>query len=260
MEFQKIKYEVQENIAAICLNSPRNLNAFDELVLDELVEAFRLAEEDTAVRVSVLTGTGRAFSAGGDIGAMYAGIKAGNLDLGGAVNKMANVALAIKRSSKPVIASVRGAVAGAGFNTALACDFCIAAESATFMEAFVNIGLIPDAGGLFLLTRAVGVNRAIDLAMTGRPVSAAEGATLGFVNQVCPDGELEGKTRSLAQKLSRGPALSYANIKKLVYESQYRDFETYIQMEIAAQTACGDSADFKEGILAFVEKRRANFA
>lgn len=257
MEFSKIRYSVKGALATISLDSPKNLNAFDEVMIEEIVTALSLCEEAQGVKVVVLNSTSKAFSVGGDIGYMYKGIKSGNLNFGGGIEKMASVSMAIKRLSKPVIASVSGAVAGAGFNVALACDFCIAASDAKFMQAFVNIGLVPDAGGFYLLTRAVGVNKAVELAFTGRPVAAVEGKALGFITQVTED--LEGATQKLAEQLSAGPATSYACMKRLILESQFKDFEAYIAEEVKAQTLCGDTADFKEGVCAFVEKRLPNF-
>lgn len=259
MEFTKINYEVKDKIAVIALNSPKNLNPFDIDMSEEVVIALKLCEEDKNVKTVVIKGEGNSFSAGGDIGAMYKGIKSENFEFMGIVKKVAKVCLAIKQLSKPVIASVKGAVAGAGFNVALACDFCIAADNSSFIQAFVNIGLIPDAGGLYLLSRAVGVNKASQLALTGKPINAKEAFDLGIVCDVCTVEELEEKTLAFAKKISRGPALSYANMKKLMYISQFSDFESYIKEEIKAQIECGESEDFKEGVIAFVEKRKAEF-
>lgn len=259
MAFTKLVYCVKDRVAWITLNSPKNLNAFDETMDEEVIDALTLCENDPAVRAVVLTGAGKAFSAGGDIGAMYAGIKKGDADFSGEVRKIAGVSMGIKRLSKPVIAAVHGAVAGAAFNIALACDFCIAAENASFMQAFVNIGLIPDAGGLFLLSRAVGVNKAMELAMTGHPVSAQEGKELGFVYQIVAPEELETAASKLANRLAAGPSTSYAEMKRLMWEAQFRDMERYVTEEVKGQLHCGDTADFKEGVCAFVEKRKPQY-
>ncbi|SMC79376.1 enoyl-CoA hydratase/isomerase family protein [Papillibacter cinnamivorans] len=255
----KVIYSKQDRIAFVTLNSPQNLNAFDEEMIMDAVEVLRQCEEDKEVKIVVLTGAGKAFSAGGDIGAMYKGIKSGQWDFSKDIEKMAKVSLAIKKMSKPVIASVRGAAAGAGCNVALACDFCVATEDSMFIQAFVNVGLIPDAGGMYLLTRAVGVNRAVQLAMTGRPVSAKEAQALGIVSQVCAPEELDQATLKLAKQLARGPSLSYAYIKKLTYESEFKDFEAFIPAEVHAQSECGKTQDFIEGVMAFVEKRSPKF-
>ncbi|MPM00139.1 Trans-2-decenoyl-[acyl-carrier-protein] isomerase [bioreactor metagenome] len=259
MEFQKIIYTEEAPVATISLNSPKNLNAFDAHMIGEVLAALELCKNNPSVKVVVLNSTGKSFSAGGDIGYMYKAIQGGGGDFSESIEKIAGISLAIKRLSQPVIASVSGAVAGAAFNIALACDFCVAAEDTKFMQAFVNIGLIPDAGGLYLLTRAVGVNKAAELAMTGAPVSAAEAKALGFVCQVVDAEALAQETGKLAKRLAAGPGASFANIKNLIMESSFQDFEAYIAQEVKAQTACGATEDFKEGIRAFVEKRRPNY-
>jgi enoyl-CoA hydratase/carnithine racemase len=259
MTFSKITYDVQESIAVITLDSPKNLNAFDEKMIDDVLGGLSAAEENANVRAVVIKGNGPAFSAGGDIGFMYKSLKSGQLNFSGEIQKIAQISVNIKKMSKPVIASVHGAVAGAAFNIALACDFCIATEEVKFIQAFVNIGLIPDAGGLYLLSRAVGTNRAIQLAMTGKPVSAQEALALGFVTKVVDKESLEATTLGMAKKLSAGPSQSYRHMKALLYKSQFSDFEAYIAHEVEAQTACGSTKDFAEGISAFVEKRKPSF-
>lgn len=260
MEFTKVNYKTEGKTAIISMNSPKNLNAFDETLIDELVEALHLADEDPQVKAVLLNSTCKAFSAGGDIGAMYMGIKNNDLDFAGAIAKMASVTVAIKKLTKPVICAVRGAAAGAGFNVALACDYVIADESAMFMQAFVNIGLIPDAGGFYLLTRAVGVNKATELAMTGRPVPAQEAKDLGFVAQVVKPEEFDAAVEATMKRFTYGPSVSFAEMKRLIWESDFKNFEDYIQEEVRSQTICGETADFKEGICAFVEKRKPAFA
>lgn len=259
MEFKKIKYSVTQGIASIVLNSPKNLNALDEAMLNDLMAALDLCEDDNDVKVIVISGEGKGFSAGGDIGDMYKGVKTNSLDFGGSIEKAGMVSLKIKKLSKPVIASVHGPVAGAGFNIALACDFRIAADNSNFIQAFVNIGLVPDAGGVYLLTRALGVAKSTDLIMTGKPVGAQDAFEMGLVNKVVAPEDMEAATSKFAQKLAGGPSLSYAGMKKLIFESEYKDFETYIAEEVKQQVKCGESEDFREGVTAFVEKRKAAF-
>lgn len=259
MEFRKVKYSVQDGVATVSMDSPKNLNAFNETLIDELVEAFRLCEEDATVKAVVLGSTGKAFSAGGDIGSMHRGIVSGNLDFGGSIAKMAQVAVSIKKLSKPVIAAVFGAAAGAGFNVVLACDYVVAADNASFTQAFVKIALIPDAGGLYLLTRAVGVNKAAELAMTGRLVTAEEGKAMGFVAEVVPAEEFEQAVAKAAKRFAVGPRSSYAEMKRLMWESEFKELEAYITEEVKSQVLCGDTDDFKEGVCAFVEKRRPTY-
>lgn len=259
MDFKKIKYSVSKGIAAIVLNSPKNLNALDEAMIDDLLVALDMCADDDSVKVVVISGVGKGFSAGGDIGMMYRGIKGGNLDFDGTIEKVGKVSLKIKKLLKPVIAAVNGPVAGAGFNVALACDFRIAAENANFIQAFVNIALVPDAGGVYLLTRALGVAKTTELIMTGKPVDANTALGLGLVNKVVALEELEAATEKFALKLANGPSLAYAGMKDLIFESEYSGFESFIEKEVGHQVKCGESEDFKEGVTAFVEKRKAKF-
>jgi len=259
MDYKKIKYAVHEGIASLTMNSPGNLNVFDEDMVSDLLMAFDAAEKDKNVRVIILSGEGRAFSGGGDIGYMNEGLKNNTLDLGKLLELLCQLAVKIKKIPKPVIASVNGAAAGAGFCAALLCDFCIAAENARFIQAFVNLGLIPDTGGAYLLSKAIGVNRAMDLIMTGRVVTATEAKELGIVTQVVPAEQLEEATLNLARKLACGPANAYANMKKIMYQVNFSDFEEYLEMEKAYQLECSKSEDFKEGVTAFVEKRKPEF-
>lgn len=256
---KNILYSVENHIARITLNTPENLNAFNETMIHDVIDALADAEKDANVKVIILAASGRAFSGGGDIAEMIEGAKKDVVVFDKTVGPISEISRNIKKSSKPVIASVFGAVAGAAFNIALACDFCIAAENTKFIQAFVNIGLIPDAGGLFLLTRAVGVNKAMHWAMLGTPVTAAEGFDYGFVYKVCAIDELETETLKLAEKLAKGPSCSYAFMKELVYESQFKGYEEYTTLECKKQLECGYTDDFKEGVFAFGEKRKAIF-
>jgi len=259
MKFVKIKYAVDGGIAVISMNTPKNLNALDEAMADEVAHALACAKRDCAVRVVLLCSSGKNFSGGGDIGAMHNALSDETPDFSAAIRKVANVSLKIKELPKPVIAAVSGAVAGAAFNITLACDFCIAADNAQFIQAFVNLALIPDGGGFYLLTRAVGVNKAIELAMTGRPVSAAEAKELGFVCQVCASDALAEAAEKFARGIASGPATSYASMKRLIMQSQFKDFKDYISEEIKEQAACIGTEDYKEGVRAFVEKRKPKF-
>ena len=254
-----ILYAVDNHIATITLNTPQNLNAFNETMIHAVIDALADAEQDEDVKVIVLAAAGRAFSGGGDIAEMIEGAKKDIVVFDKTVGPISEISRNIKKSKKPVIASVFGAVAGAAFNIALACDFCIAADNAKFIQAFVNIALIPDAGGLFLLSRAVGVNKAMHLAMLGTPVTAAEGLDYGFVYNICAPDELEAETQKLAERLVKGPSRSYAFMKELVYESQFKDYDTYTALECEKQLACGYTEDFKEGVFAFGEKRKPVF-
>lgn len=259
MDFKKIKYSVENHAARIALNSPENLNAFDEIMIDEISEALKLVEKDDGIKAVVLAGEGKGFSAGGDIRAMYAALKSQDFEFGAAVKKVGQLALNIKKLSKPVIAELHGAVAGAGANIALACDFCIASEDTRFIEAFVNLGLVPDAGGAYLLTRAIGVNRAVELMMTGRPVNAGEALQLGIVNKVVPGEKLFEEVQNYVCRLAAAPSQAIAGMKALVFESEYKGFEKFLELEESLQKKCGSTEDFREGVFAFAEKRLPRF-
>lgn len=260
MGYTNILYQVNDGVARITLNTPSNLNAFNETMILDVLGALEEAQTDPEVKVVVIGANGKAFSGGGDIKEMIEGAKQDIVVFDKTVGPIAKVSMTIKKMPKPVIASVYGAVAGAAFNIAVACDFCIAAENSKFIQAFVNIGLIPDAGGLFLLTRSLGINKAAHLAMLGTPVTAAEGKDLGFVYKVCPVEDLGIETDKLAAKLAKGPLVSYAYMKELIYESQFKGYEEYTKLECSKQMACGYTEDFKEGVFAFGEKRKANFS
>lgn len=255
MAFKKIEYSVNGGVASIVLNSPKNLNAFDEDMIDDVTAALDQCAADAAVKVVVISGAGKGFSAGGDLNML----SSGTVDFGSEIQKAGQIALKLRTLPKPIIAALHGPVAGAGANIALGCDFRIASEDAKFVQAFVNIGLVPDAGGLYLLTRVLGVARATDLTMSGRPVDAQEALAIGMVNKVVPREALEEQVAKFAARMAAGPALAYAGIKALVFESEFKDFETYLKQEEAHQVRCGGSQDFKEGVAAFMGKRKPNF-
>ncbi len=259
MEFQKLKYSVSDGIASIVLNSPKNMNAFDEALVTEALAVLDLCEKEDAIKVVVISGEGNSFSGGGDVGFFYKAIQDNSIDWKKLIDLAGQWAIRIKKLPKPVIASVKGAAAGAGFSTALLCDFCIAADNTKFIQAFVNLGLVPDTGSAYLLAKAVGVNKATELMMTGRVVTAQEAKDLGIVYQVTTVEELEEETMKLAQKLASGPSVAYGYMKKMLYQTSFQDFEEFLAMEADYQARCASTEDFKEGVIAFVEKRKAEF-
>jgi len=258
LNYERIIFNYDNGVAKITLNSKGNLNAFDYSLVSEVINALDECARNPAIRVVILNGVGKGFSGGGDIGAMYKAIVQGQ-GFGELIEKAAELAVKIKKLPKPVIASVHGPVAGAGFNVAIACDICIAADNALFLQAFVNIGLIPDTGGVYLLTRAVGVSKASELTLTGKMISAKDAFDMGIVTDVCSIEELEEKTNKLAFKMAKGPSVSYKNIKELIYKTQFSDFEEYLKEEVKAQVECSKTEDFKEGLKAFLEKRKPNY-
>lgn len=205
MELQKLIYTVEDGVAVVTMNYMKNLNAIDEQMADELMYVVDAAEKDPNVKVLVLKGTDRAFSAGGDIGYFYQLIQAGGeVNMDGLIGKVGIVADGLKRMSKMVITSVCGAAAGAGVSLALGGDFMICADNAKFILAFVNIGLVPDTGATYLLSKALGTARTMELAATGRPLDAAEAKALGLAYKVTTKEDLDAVTMKFARKLAAG--------------------------------------------------------
>lgn len=261
MELQKLIYTVEDGIAVVTMNYMKNLNAIDEQMADELMYVVDKAEHDPDVRVLVIKGTEKAFSAGGDIGYFYKLIQAGGeVNMDGLISKVGSVADGLKKMSKIVITSVSGAAAGAGVSLAIGGDFMICADNAKFILAFVNLGLVPDTGATYLLTRLIGPNRTMELAATGRPVGAEEAKALGLAYKVTTVEELDSVTMAFAKKIAAGPLLSYKNIKKQIYDAMYVDYKKWLdETEVPTQRECSASMDFQEGCKAFMEKRKAIF-
>lgn len=261
MDLQKLMYTVEDGIAVVTMNYMKNLNAIDEQMADELMYVVDKAERDQDVRVLVIKGAEKAFSAGGDIGYFYKLIQAGGeVNMDGLISKVGKVADGLKRMSKLVITSVSGAAAGAGVSLALGGDFMICADNAKFILAFVNLGLVPDTGATYLLTRLIGPNKTMELAATGRPVGADEAKALGLAYKVTTAAELDAVTMDFARKMVAGPLLSYKNIKKQIYDAMYSDYKKWLdETEVPTQRECAASMDFQEGCKAFMEKRKAVF-
>lgn len=261
MELQKLIYTVEDGIAVVTMNYMKNLNAIDEQMADELMYVVDKAEHDPDVRVLVIKGAEKAFSAGGDIGYFYKLIQAGGeVNMDGLISKVGSVADGLKKMSKIVITSVSGAAAGAGVSLAIGGDFMICADNAKFILAFVNLGPVPDTGATYLLTRLIGPNRTMELAATGRPVGAEEAKALGLAYKVTTVEELDSVTMAFAKKIAAGPLLSYKNIKKQIYDAMYVDYKKWLdETEVPTQRECSASMDFQEGCKAFMEKRKAVF-
>lgn len=262
MDYKMIRLEQTEGIAVITLDYAPTLNALDMNMSLELEDALKKAETDPDVKIVVITGAGRAFCGGGDIRYMKAHCKEPDFakeSMGPLAKKLSEIVLYIKKMSKIVICAVAGAAAGGGANLAFGCDFIFAADNAKFLQAFVGIGLCPDTGGVYMLPRMIGTHRAFDMFVTGRPVDAKEAFRIGLIKEVTTKEDLLTKTMDFAKKLTKGPALAYRNMKKLMFESMYKNFETFMAAEEIYLGQCSSSEDFKEGITAFLEKRPADF-
>lgn len=259
MDLQQIGYSTAGQIAHITLNNPERMNAIGPVMAGELVTALQAAAEDAAVRVVLLSGAGKAFCAGGDIASFEAGLADGSLDMAGLVGDLGRAAVLIRTMPKPVVASVHRAAAGAGMGLALLADFCLAADDARFTTAFVTLGLVPDTGIGYLLTRTLGHVRAADLLMTGRSLPALDMQRLGLITEVVAADDLSRATVDYVGGLLTGPREAFAGIKRQIWVSQYPDFEEYLTMEADLQARCAATGDFAEGIAAFRERRPPAF-
>ncbi len=237
----------------ITLNRPERLNAFNQAQHEELLAALNRAERDPAARCVVITGEGRAFCAGQDLESL------GDMPVGDLVRRYYNRLITRIRSlEKPVLAAVNGVAAGAGVSLALARDLIVMAESAAFIQAFVRIGLVPDSGASYFLPRLVGYHKAMELALFGDRVSAAEALALGLCNRVVPDDQFEAAVTEWAERLARGPR-SMGWIKRQLNRGLERSLEEVLALEAHLQEAAARSEDAREGIQAFVERREPRF-
>ena len=250
--------EQAEGIATLTLNRPEARNALDMAMRDALEAELRRLEADPGVRVLVLTGAGGHFCAGGDVKAMQAG-RPSAAQGRERVEAMNRAVLALARFRAPTIAMVDGFAVGAGCNLALACDLVVAADRARLGEVFARIGLVPDAGGTYLLPRRVGLARAKELVFTAEIVDAAEAERIGLVNRVVPATELLPRTLALARRIADGPPRALALAKALLDRSLDLDLETSLAWEAMAQGTMIDSEDHREGLAAFLERRAPRF-
>ena len=247
---------VDDGVLTLTLNRPEVLNAITPGLLDEVAGALGEAASGGTVRAVIITGAGRGFCSGQDLRAATAG---DGLDVGAVLrDHYAPAIRAIRSMDQPVIAAVNGVAAGAGFSLALACDLRIAAESATFVSAFVRIGLIPDLASTYFLPRLIGPARAAELMMLGEAVNSARALELGIVNRVVPDAELAAAASELAGRLARGPR-AIGLTKRALEASHENDLEAQLAVEERLQTEATTTHDFAEGVGAFLEKRRAAF-
>ncbi|MBI4718727.1 MAG: enoyl-CoA hydratase/isomerase family protein [Planctomycetes bacterium] len=251
----------ERGVRTITLNRPEVLNACNLALLQALGQALRDAEKDESVRCVVITGAGRAFCSGqdlADVADRYTSPEP--IELGSHLRKHYHpVIVRLRTMEKPVVAAVNGVAAGAGCSLALACDVRIAAESASFIEAFVNVGLVPDSASTFMLPRLIGVGRALEMCFTGRKLAAAEALSLGLVTRVVPDADLPAECAKLAQKLSGMPTRAIGLTKRALNAAWTADLESQLEYEAMLQTTAGQSHDHREGVLAFMEKRPPKF-
>ncbi|HEL2051530.1 TPA: enoyl-CoA hydratase [Streptococcus suis] len=259
MDYQTIRYEVIDSVAILTLNRPEVANGFNIPMCEEILEAIRLAEGDASVKILQIQAQGSIFSVGGDLVEMKRAVDDDIASLVKIAELVNDISFAMKKLSKVVIMVTDGAVAGAAANMAVAADFVIASSKTKFIQAFVGVGLAPDAGGLFLLGRAIGANRASHLAMTGEGLSADRALEYGIVYKLAEPEKLEKTVAQVIKKLLRGSVNSYAAIKQLTWESQFKDWESYRRLELDLQETLAYKEDFKEGVRAHAERRRPVF-
>ena len=256
-----IDYSVSDAVGTIVLDRPDVLNAFDDELGFALLETVHDASTDDSVRCIVITGAGRGFCAGEDLGALAGGYESGAPpELGRTLTDRYNPLIsALRAAPKPVVAAVNGVAAGAGASLALACDHRIVSDKAKFVLAFIKVGLVPDSGGVWFLARMVGEARAMELATSGRPVDAEEALQLGLVTEVVPIDGFEQRWRSFAAELAAAPTRAYALTKQLVHEASERSLDLQLDDEVEAQTEAGRTSDHLEGVRAFLSKRPPKF-
>ena len=260
MAYEHILFDRTGGIARLTLNRPDRLNSFNAAMHDEVRDAIERIRSDNSCRVLVLTGAGRGFCAGQDLGDRAVAPGGSGVDLGDSIEKRYKpLVLSLRALPLPVIAAVNGVAAGAGANIAFACDLVIAARSASFIQSFAKLGLIPDSGGTWFLPRLVGSARAIGLAFLGEKLSAEQAAQWGLIWRCVEDGELAPVIDQLAQQLACAPTRGFARTKDAIYRSGMRTLEEQLDVERDYQRELGYSADYAEGVAAFMEKRTPRF-
>ena len=258
MNLEAIEYSVHGRVATITLNRPDALNATNDTLYRELSGLLTTIRDDDTVGAVVLTGAGRGFCAGADVKSM-------NPDMPTLARRkrhrwiLRDVLYPLVNLEKPVIAAVNGPAVGAGFNIALACDILLASEAAMFSQIFTRLALVPDLGGLYLLTRVVGLNKAKELCFTAKKIGAAEAQALGIVNRIVPATQLVSEAQALAAEIAAGPSSSLAMIKNLLNKSSTSTLEQMMEYETFAQTVAYITPEHREGVMAFREKRAPKF-
>ena len=261
MAYETVRAEAADGVAWISLNWPDKLNAFNEQMGNDLMEALKEAERSTEVRCLVITGEGRAFSVGEDLGSNRATYEGGKPMLLGEVlkRKYNPIVARIRRMDKPVLAAVNGVTAGAGLGLALACDLRAASEKATFHEAFIKVGLAPDSGTSFWLTRILGLGKAMEVGLLGEPIDAARAMSLGLVNWVFPEEGFRANVAKIAGRLAKGPTKAMGLTKRALNRAVVVDIESALEYVMYLQDIAGRTRDHVEGVKAFFDKREPEF-
>lgn len=255
MEYQYILFNVNQGIATITLNRPKEMNSLNLEIIQELGSAVDECATNKNIRVVVITGSGKVFSAGDDIKIMEMSKGKSEKEIADIIEQKGYPTFIkkIMALEKPVIASVNGICYGAGGEIAMACDYVIASEEASFGQLYINLGLI---GNTYLLPRYVGVKKAIELIWTGKIIKAKEAQQLGMINTVVSAESMQDETMKIAKKLANGPTVAYGLAKKTVYESMTLNLEEGLRLMTASQGALMKTNDHKEGVTAFLERRK----
>ncbi len=252
-------YEVKDKIATITLNRPDKLNAFTGPMIDAWARALAEAQADDAVNVIVVTGSGRAFCSGGDVGRMRETRPTPLENKNQLWENIHRVPKTLEAVDKPVIAMVNGLAVGAGMGMCLMCDVRIASDEARFSTGYVRVGLVPGDGDTYFLPRLVGAAKALELLWTADFIDAQEALRLGIVNRVVPIGDLAQQTRAFAEQIANGPQVPIRMIKRLVYQSLRLDLRTHLDLVSSHMAVVRETADHAEGVAAFKEKRTPRF-
>jgi 2-(1,2-epoxy-1,2-dihydrophenyl)acetyl-CoA isomerase len=262
-QLETINVRVTDGAATVELNRPEVLNAWNGALGADLLGALRTVADDDSIRAVVITGAGRAFSSGADLKDVSGGESTpdGEPDVYRMLTERYHPIMeVIREMPKPVLAAVNGPAVGIGCSLALCCDLILAAESAYFLLAFVNIGLVPDGGSSLFVPTRVGFTRAIELAMLGERLAAPQALDWGLINRVVPDAELDEQAAALAARLASGPTASYAGTKRQLNNWMYSRMAEQLDLEARIQQEMAGSPDFVEGVTAFVQKRPARFS
>jgi len=259
MDYEHIVLEWKEKIVTLILNRPKKLNAINEKMIEELSSAMTKISHDRNVRVLVITGAGRAFCSGADVGDMAKAAAGATMEVRHWTQMAHEVILGITDLEKPVIAKVNGIAVGIGCSLALSADMVIASKNAQFSLIFSQIGLIPDGGSLFHLPRLVGLTKAKELIFTARKVDAEEAERIGLINKAVPTDVLNNEVDTLTKKLAEGPTLAFGMAKKIMNKGLNMDLRAVLECEASGQALAGTTEDAKEGVMAFLEKRKAQF-
>jgi 2-(1,2-epoxy-1,2-dihydrophenyl)acetyl-CoA isomerase len=257
MNYETIILESKDSVATLTLNRPEKLNALNMKMAEELESAVAEIVKDRDVRTLIITGAGRGFCSGADVGEMAQA--AAPVETRYWTQRAHKIILALTNLEKPVIAKVNGVAVGIGCSLALSSDIIIASENARFSLIFSRIGLIPDGGSLFHLPRLVGPAKAKELIFTAKMLGAKEAEKIGLINKAVPTNELDNEVNKLAKQLAEGPTVAFGMAKKIINKGFSMDLSSVLECEAFGQTIAGTTEDAREGVMAFLEKRKAEF-